>query len=119
VVGLNLGAGLEGIPSPCRVRSGPYAVRLANELSKLQNPEFRGLKGYQGGMPNLEDLEKSRAITKTAVDLLVETKESIEESGLDVEVVSSAGTTSYRVAAEHAGVTEIQAGSYILMDVFH
>jgi|SRR5208282_649893 len=74
--------------------------------------------GYEGGRTNL-DLVESRALVRKAYGLLSETKESIEAKGLNVEVVSCGGTTSYKEAAEFPGVTEVQAGTYVLMDTYH
>ncbi len=36
-----------------------------------------------------------------------------------MEIVSCGSNSSYRVAASIPGITEIQAGSYILMDTYH
>lgn len=40
----------------------------------------------------------------------------IERSGLEVEIVSASGTFTYKVASSIDGITELQAGTYILMD---
>ena len=40
----------------------------------------------------------------------------IREAGLEVEIVSAGGTGTYDVTGRYPGVTEVEAGSYILMD---
>jgi D-serine deaminase-like pyridoxal phosphate-dependent protein len=47
---------------------------------------------------------------------VIETKDLLEDSGLNVDVVSCGGTMSYNIAGEFPGVTEVQAGSYVFMD---
>jgi D-serine deaminase-like pyridoxal phosphate-dependent protein len=50
---------------------------------------------------------------------LVDTKILIEHEGIPVEIVSCGGTSDYRIAGTFPGVTEIQAGSYLLMDSWY
>jgi D-serine deaminase-like pyridoxal phosphate-dependent protein len=47
---------------------------------------------------------------------LVETARRIRDDGIPCEVVSSGGTGTYDISGRVDGVTEIQAGSYVLMD---
>ena len=46
----------------------------------------------------------------------VDTKQYIEKAGLKVKVVSGSGTYTYKYASQLKGITEIQAGTYLLMD---
>src|SRR5262249_62035105 len=48
---------------------------------------------------------------------LVETRRLIKKAGLPVEVVTAAGTGTWEWATQTPGVTEIQPGSFLLMDV--
>ena len=67
-------------------------------------------------MPDREDraVEANRAI-KAVIDL----KDAIEGAGLPVEIVSTGETWSYDVAADIPGVTEIQGGSYLMMETHY
>ena len=47
---------------------------------------------------------------------LVDTAARIRAAGLPCEIVSAGGTGTYDISGRVAGVTEIQAGSYALMD---
>jgi len=126
VVDVNLSGGgpagdsrLEGILDRCLVPPGKPAVELARELVRLPNIKFKGVMGYEGGLPDPCDIEKSNAVTRQALERLVESGELIEDAGTDVEIISCGSSTSYKVAADVRGITEIQAGSYILMDIYH
>ena len=54
--------------------------------------------------------------TRQHLQPVVDTRELIERNGLPVPVVSVAGAHSYDVAGQITGITEVQAGSYPLMD---
>jgi len=116
LVELNLGSDLSGILDRCGVLPGQPAVELARELVKLKNIEFRGLMGYEGSLRKFTDFESKRAAVRNALGRLVETKDLVQDTGLNVGEVSCGGTWSYRIASEIHGVTEIQAGSYVFMD---
>jgi D-threonine aldolase len=51
-----------------------------------------------------------------AMTALVETAEQVRAIGLPCEIVSAGGTGTYDISGRVPGVTEIQAGSYALMD---
>jgi 3-hydroxy-D-aspartate aldolase len=47
---------------------------------------------------------------------VIDLKDAVEASGIPVEIVSTGETWSYDVAGEIPGVTEIQGGTYLLME---
>ena len=47
---------------------------------------------------------------------LVATARAIRDAGLPCEIVSAGGTGTYDITGRIEGVTEVQAGSYVLMD---
>ena len=47
----------------------------------------------------------------------VELKESIEKAGFDVPVLTGGGTGTYNIDSEVDGITDMQVGSYLFMDV--
>ncbi len=126
VVDVNLSGGgptgdtkLEGMLNRCGVPHGKPGAELAVQISKLPNVHFVGIMGYEGGLPEAPDYEKSNSVAREAIERLVHTKDAIEDRGIPVDIVSCGSSTSYKVAATVPGVTEIQAGSYILMDTYH
>jgi len=93
------------------------APGLAREVAGMRGIEFSGLMGYEGSLSAFPDQASKVAAGKKALGMLVETAQRIRESGLGVPIVSSSGTMSYRTAAEFPGVTEVQAGGYLFMDM--
>jgi D-serine deaminase-like pyridoxal phosphate-dependent protein len=126
VVDVNMSGGgpsgdkkLEGMLNRCGVPSAEAGANLAVEISKLPYVRLRGVMGYEGGLPENPDAEEGKSLTRQALQRLVRVKDAIEDRGLEVGLVSCGSSTSYKVASDTPGITEIQAGSYILMDTYH
>ncbi|MFK8024675.1 MAG: alanine racemase [Ilumatobacter sp.] len=83
------------------------AGRLA-ERARSAGLDVRGVMGYEGHLMMVRDREKRVAKVEAAVELL---RRAADEVG--GEIVSGGGTGTFDV---NTGCTEIQAGSYALMD---
>lgn len=116
LVDVNLSTDLDGILDRCGVPPGETAVKLAREIVHLPNIEFSGLMGYEGGLRKFPEFASRKIIAEKAFSCLIETKDTVEDHGVNVGSVSCGGTMSYNIAAEFPGVTEVQAGSYVFMD---
>ncbi len=102
----------------CGVVPGEAGVQLA-KLVVAQGLRFRGIMGYEGHLqPMPPGPEKHKAVTQ-AMQWLIQTRRQIEDAGIPVEIVSCGGTGDYAISAAHPGVTENQAGSYLLMDSWY
>lgn len=88
-------------------------VRLILEQPGLK---FMGLMGYDGHCTMKVAESDRRSVSLQANRLLVETKQFVADAGIESEIVSGAGTFTYRYACEVAGITEVQAGTFLLMD---
>lgn len=116
LVDVNLSSAGQGVLDRTGVAPAD-AVTLAREVSKMSNLEFGGLMGYEGALYGFPDAAAKTAMGKKALGLLVGTAQTIRDSGLSVDTVSCSGTMSYKIAAEFPGVTEVQAGGYVFMDL--
>jgi D-serine deaminase-like pyridoxal phosphate-dependent protein len=89
------------------------AIAQAAERSGLR---VVGVMGYEGHVTIMEDVaERTGAATK-AIDTLMGVVAELRGAGFDTGIVSAGSTLSYDVTGTIEGVTEIQAGSYALMD---
>jgi D-serine deaminase-like pyridoxal phosphate-dependent protein len=79
----------------------------------------RGLMGYEGHLQKLADNEESRRLRSAAAQALVETRWAFEQSGIPVDIVTTGGTGTHKVFADYSGVTELQVGSYLLMETIY
>lgn len=101
------------------VRSVPQAVALAQHLSKLKNLRFRGLQGYEGHCMMEPDRAARIVKAQKARDDVGAVIEALKKAGFACEIVSGGGTGTYEFTAADPRFTELQAGSYLLMDMFH
>jgi D-serine deaminase-like pyridoxal phosphate-dependent protein len=100
----------------CGVPPGEPALRLAQKAEKAKGLLFAGLMGYEGHTVTIPDFEERKRRTEESLTRLIETKDLIERNGLEVGIVSGGGTGTYNITGQFPGMTEVQAGSYILMD---
>jgi D-serine deaminase-like pyridoxal phosphate-dependent protein len=110
LVDLNVGQGR------CGVEPGEAAITLAQRAAGTPGVRLRGVMGYEGHLQPVRDRGEREARTRAALQGLVDTAGRLRASGLPCDVVSSGGTGTYDISGRVAGVTEIQAGSYVLMD---
>jgi D-serine deaminase-like pyridoxal phosphate-dependent protein len=110
LVDVNVGQGR------CGVEPGDAAVALAARVAATSGLTMRGVMGYEGHLQPLRDRAEREARARAAMHELVETARRIRIAGIPCEVVSSGGTGTYDISGRVDGVTEIQAGSYALMD---
>jgi len=100
----------------CGVTPFEPTLALANTVLKSSGLEFKGLMGYDGHCTLKVTETERRDLSLKAHTLLADARRYIENAGIAVEIVSSSGTFTYRFAAEVEGITEVQAGTYLLMD---
>jgi D-serine deaminase-like pyridoxal phosphate-dependent protein len=89
------------------------AGRLA-DLARARGLEVRGVMGYEGHLmvPVLsDDPDGHRRRVDEAIDRLL-----VAHAAVGGDVVSSGGTGTHHLHRLRPGVTEVQAGSYALMD---
>jgi D-serine deaminase-like pyridoxal phosphate-dependent protein len=99
----------------CGVPPGPPALALAQSAA-AQGLRFRGLIGYEGHCVRMPPGPAKVEAVQQAMGKLVGTANLIRSQGLPVEIVSAGGTGTHSISGRIPGVTEIQGGSYLLMD---
>jgi D-serine deaminase-like pyridoxal phosphate-dependent protein len=100
----------------CGITPGDAAVALGRQAAACTHLRFAGIMGYEGHVVDLEDKQERESGAHQCIQRLVDTRADLEQAGLDVEIVSASGTGDYYISTTYAGVTEVQAGSYALMD---
>lgn len=106
----------------CGVSPGDEALELARAVANSPGLRFDGIMAIaplplsSGEVGEFPDRQERDAISWRVLQHVLESREIIEKDGLPVSVVSVGGTHNYDVAAGMAGITEVQAGSYPLMD---
>jgi D-serine deaminase-like pyridoxal phosphate-dependent protein len=100
----------------CGVPPGAPAVALARLAADTLGIELRGLTGYEGHVMVMEDRAQRENAAHGAMERLLASVEALSDAGLACAIVSAGGTGTYDITGRTEGVTEIQAGSYVLMD---
>ena len=95
------------------------AVELARRLAGLDGIRLLGVTGYEGHCSLTPERDLRAQRQRAAMSMLVEAAEKILAAGLPCPIVSAGGTATWDWTATTPGVTEIQAGSYAVMDNFH
>jgi len=91
------------------------ALELARALAATRL-RLRGVMGYEGHAMAIADPADRARVAREAMAVLLEVARTLRADGLPVDVVSAGGTGTYDVTGTIPGVTEVQAGSYALMD---
>ncbi len=100
----------------CGVEPGRPALELARHVLRQEGLHFVGLQGYDGHLQLLPDRGEQRRRCLEGLEKLVGTRRLLEEEGIPVEVVTGAGTGTCEVVGHYDGMTEVQPGSFLLMD---
>jgi D-serine deaminase-like pyridoxal phosphate-dependent protein len=100
----------------CGVEPGEPALALARHIQSSPGLRFRGLQGYDGHLQLLADPAERRAKCLEGLEKLVGTRRLIERAGIRVAVVTGAGTGTWEYVSAFPGITEVQPGSFVLMD---
>lgn len=103
----------------CGVRTKEEALPIAELIAGLPNVSLRGMQGYEGHCMLEPDPDKRIAEAHTANEKLVEAVDYLAEHGHPSQDVSGGGTGTYYITGAHPRITEVQAGSYALMDCMH
>jgi D-serine deaminase-like pyridoxal phosphate-dependent protein len=103
----------------CGVEPGLAAVALAKQVDAAPGLALAGIMGYEGHLLTVANPKEKEAKIRTALGMLASTKEALAAAGLPCPIVSAGGTGSFEIAARVDGVTEIQAGGGIFMDLLY
>src|SRR5205807_6422467 len=98
-------------------RPGEPALALARAVTAAPSLAFRGLQGYAGQCAHVVGWAARREASVAAMTPLIETRRLLEARGIPVEIVSGGSTGTYDIDSALEGLTELQCGSYCVMDL--
>jgi D-serine deaminase-like pyridoxal phosphate-dependent protein len=100
----------------CGIAPGQPAAELARRIADAPGLRFRGLQAYHGTAQHLPTLAERERAVGAAAEAVRATVAALEKTGLACELVTGAGTGTYRIEAMSGLWNELQAGSYLFMD---
>ena len=100
----------------CGVQELEPGVALARLIDSLPGLTFKGVMSHQMMAEPSSDREDRVTEARRLIQPVLDLKDAIIAAGVPVEIVSTGETWSYDVAGEIPGVTEIQGGTYLVME---
>jgi D-serine deaminase-like pyridoxal phosphate-dependent protein len=111
LIDLNVGTDRTGIAI------GKPALDLAEVIRKSSSLTFGGLQAYAGHLMHLRGFEYRKQASEATMGRAVEFKHALEKAGFEVPVLTGGGTGTYNIDCDIDGITDVQVGSYLFMDV--
>jgi D-serine deaminase-like pyridoxal phosphate-dependent protein len=103
----------------CGVDTAAAALSLARLVTELPGLRFEGITGYEGHCSLTIDNQLRRAKQQEAMTFFVSVADRLEADGIPCPIRSAGGVATWQWTAAHPGITEIQAGTYVVMDNYH
>lgn len=96
---------------------GESAVELARQISRSKRLNIRGVQAYAGHASHTVGFAERERVSREAMGKAAATKELLQRAGFDAQILSGGSTGTYNIDSAIEGVTELQVGSYVFMDV--
>jgi D-serine deaminase-like pyridoxal phosphate-dependent protein len=100
----------------CGVRPGEPAATLALGVVGEKGLKFAGLQCYHGAAQHLRSPQGRRDAIASAAERALASRHAIERAGLQVPIVTGAGTGTWQHELASGAWDELQVGSYVFMD---
>jgi D-serine deaminase-like pyridoxal phosphate-dependent protein len=113
LVEINVGQNRSG------VEPGGPAVALARSIVAHNSLRFLGVQGYEGQLQHVQESQGRESLCDAAMVKLTSTVGILRDAQLSPAIVTTGGTGTWQYCAQHraGGVTEVQPGSFLFMDV--
>ena len=99
------------------VKPGKDAVELARQIYRASNLSFAGIQAFAGPSAHTHGFEERKMASQEAMGQAVETRWQIEKSGVPSPWLSGGSTGTYNIDSAVDGITELQPGSFLFMDI--
>ncbi|MGH7943947.1 MAG: DSD1 family PLP-dependent enzyme [Opitutaceae bacterium] len=96
---------------------GQPALELARLIGRNRNLRLRGLQAYSGMASHVAGFSAREKSSRSAMAKAADTRDLLGKAGFDMSLFSGGSTGTYNIDPGPGGVTELQAGSFIFMDV--
>ena len=98
-------------------RSLAQALEIAEAVDRASNLNLRGLQAYSVvGSHASPDQERTR-VSQEVFAHAAETRDAMARKGLSTEILSGGSTGTWQIDTALPELTELQAGSFVLMDL--
>ncbi|WP_115711271.1 DSD1 family PLP-dependent enzyme [Legionella sainthelensi] len=94
-----------------------HALNFAREIQGLPWLHLMGVQCYAGNLQHIPSFNERRERSLQTMQMASEIVKHLKESGFNCPILTGTGTGTYDIDIEATEVTEIQPGSYTVMDV--
>ena len=103
----------------CGVDTPQAAIDLARQVTDLPGLRFQGITGYEGHCSLTIDDALRLQRQREAMTFFTGVADLLEADGIPCPIRSAGGIATWQWTAAFPGITEIQAGTYVVMDNYH
>jgi D-serine deaminase-like pyridoxal phosphate-dependent protein len=103
----------------CGADTPGEALALARHVTDRPGLRFEGITGYEGHCSLTPDNDLRHERQREAMKFFTGVAGVLEADGIECPIRSAGGIATWNWTAAYPGVTEIQAGTYVVMDNFH
>ncbi len=103
----------------CGVDDAADCLAVARQVMDLPGLRFEGITGYEGHCSMTPDHDLRHERQREAMKFFTGVAELLEAEGIPCPIRSAGGIATWNWTAAYPGLTEIQAGTYVVMDNFH
>ena len=99
------------------IKTGQPALSLAQSIAGMKSVRLAALQAYAGNASHRNGFEARRDFSREVMAPAVETRRMIEKAGIECPMLTGGSTGTYNIDTDIDGMTEIQPGSFVFMDI--
>jgi D-serine deaminase-like pyridoxal phosphate-dependent protein len=99
------------------IEPGEPALELAKSIVGSNHLKLHGIQAYSGRASHTVGSENRIATSREAMGKALATRDLLAKHGLATTILSGGSTGTYNIDSLIPGVTELQVGSYVFMDL--
>jgi D-serine deaminase-like pyridoxal phosphate-dependent protein len=103
----------------CGTDNAVDCLAVARQVMDLPGLRFEGITGYEGHCSMTPDHDLRHERQRAAMKFFTDVAGQLEADGIPCPIRSAGGIATWNWTAAYPGLTEIQAGTYVVMDNFH
>ena len=103
----------------CGTDNAADCLAVARQVMDLPGLRFEGITGYEGHCSMTPDHDLRHERQRAAMTFFTDVAGQLEADGIPCPIRSAGGIATWNWTAAYPGLTEIQAGTYVVMDNFH
>jgi 3-hydroxy-D-aspartate aldolase len=93
------------------------ALEIAEAVDRASNLKLRGLQAYSVVGSHATPHDERTRVSKGALAHAAQTRDAMARKGLSTEILSGGSTGTWQIDTALPELTELQAGSFVLMDL--